>query len=144
MITFNLRCENDHTFEGWFSSSKDFEKQLKNSMIACPVCGSTNVEKGLSAPSIIKGKGSKNRDSSPKDTKDPAVEMKKALYKLAEYVYTNCENVGERFPEEARKIYYGESEKRGIYGKATPEEERELREEGIEVMKIPALPKFDQ
>ena len=135
MIRFALRCAAGHEFEGWFRNGDGFETQQKAGEIACPHCGDTEIEKGLMAPAIGRG-----RDSRPPIS--PA-QLRAALVELRRQVETNCDYVGERFAEEARRIHYGEVDPHGIYGEATNEESRELVEEGIQVGRIPWIPTTD-
>ncbi len=137
MIRFNLICEKDHEFEGWFSNSADFDNQQQRKLVACPMCNSSKVTKALMTPSV----------PSRKSDKIPMAHMdstRKALFaemkKLRDHVTANSEDVGEKFPEEARKIHYGETEERGIYGAASAEEAKDLVEEGISVAPLPVLP----
>ncbi len=139
MISFNLRCDNDHVFEAWFKDSKTFDAQAKKRQVECPVCGDRKVAKAVMAPNIATSKG---RAATKDDTPTP-VEVRDALVKLREHVEANAENVGDRFPEEARKIHYGEVEERGIYGNATDEEAKELTEEGVKVAKLPWIERTD-
>src|SRR5579864_7162731 len=135
MILFSLRCTGGHEFEGWFRDGDAFETQQNAGEIACPQCGDATVEKALMTPNI--GRSHK---------KNPAItpaQMRAALVELRRQVETNCDYVGERFAEEARKIHYGEVDPRGIYGEATVEESRELKDEGIEVGRIPWVPTTD-
>jgi len=144
MILFDLACRNDHVFEAWFRDGATFEAQRKARKIPCPECGDLRVEKAPMAPRINKGAAEPapaKAVSAPPDPKQ--AEMMKALRKLRQIVETNFEHVGPRFPEEARAIHYGEQEKRGIYGEATPKEAEELAEEGIGVSSIPWLPRQD-
>src|SRR5829696_2160418 len=129
MILFTLRCTSGHEFEAWFRDGDGFEAQQKASEIACPDCGDTQVEKALMAPNIAR-----SRKNSPPNS--PA-QMRAALVELRRQVETNCDYVGERFAEEARKIHYGEADPHAIYGEATTEESRELTEEGIAFGRIP-------
>jgi hypothetical protein len=129
MILFALRCSSGHEFEGWFRDGDGFEAQQQAAEIACPECGDTQVEKALMAPAI----GRSHKKSPPIS---PA-QMRAALIELRRQVETNCDYVGERFAEEARKIHYGEIDPRGIYGEATAEESHELSEEGISFGRIP-------
>ena len=142
MIKFSLVCSNDHEFEGWFGSSKEFEQQQKRGIVLCPVCSDTAVTKSLMAPRVSGTKKSSDETVPMAQMPTPAVpqEMMDQLRKFKKHIEENAENVGERFPEEARKIHYGEVEARGIYGKATPEEATNLAEEGVNVMPIPDLP----
>lgn len=129
MILFTLRCASGHEFEGWFRDGETFEAQQKAAEIACPNCGATQVDKALMAPRI-----GRSRDKGP--PMSPA-QMRAALLELRRQVETNCDYVGERFAEEARKIHYGEVDPHGIYGEATTAESRELTEEGISFGRIP-------
>lgn len=129
MILFTLRCASDHEFEGWFRDGDSFAAQQAAAEIACPHCGDTAVEKAVMAPNI-----SRSRDRRPAIT--PA-QMKAALTELRRQVEQNCDYVGPRFAEEARRIHYGEADPHGIYGEATANESRELADEGIEVRAIP-------
>src|SRR6185437_9074687 len=129
MIRFALRCSAGHEFEGWFRSGDTFEAQREASEISCPHCGDSGVEKALMAPSIARG-----REVRPPIS--PA-QLRSALIELRRQVETHCDYVGPAFADEARRIHYGEVDPHGIYGEATPEESRELYEEGIEVGRIP-------
>lgn len=138
MIRYTLTCEHGHEFEGWFSGSADFDSQRERGFVSCPVCGSTQVEKGLMAPSVATARKKEERQAL-------AVEVlhKEALAKLkaaVAEVKANSEDVGERFPEEARRIHYGEAEARGIIGQASLDEAEALLEEGIAVAPLPILP----
>lgn len=123
MIRYELLCRNDHSFEGWFQSSAAYDEQRKLRKVTCPVCGSAKVEKQIMAPSL----GKKSAQQQAEDVRA----------KMQSYVEDNCEYVGERFPEEARRIHYGETDPRGIYGEASDEEASELAEEGVRVAKLP-------
>jgi hypothetical protein len=129
MIRFALRCKSDHEFEGWFRDGDTFEAQQQAGEIACPECGDTHVEKALMAPAISRGNG-----KVPAPT--PA-QMKAMLLAIRRKVESNCDYVGERFAEEARRIHYGEAEPHGIYGEASEDDSRQLAEEGIEFGRIP-------
>jgi hypothetical protein len=129
MILFTLRCSSDHQFEGWFRDGETFEAQQAATEIACPHCGDTKVEKAVMAPAIAR-----SRPAGP--PMSPA-QMRAALIELRRQVETNCDYVGERFAEEARRIHYGEVDPHGIYGEASLDEARELSDEGIEVGRIP-------
>jgi len=128
MILFALRCADGHEFEGWFRDGETFEAQQKAGEIACPECGDARVEKAVMAPAI-----SRSRNRMPAS---PA-QMRQALVELRRQVETNCDYVGPRFAEEARKIHYGEVDPHGIYGEATRDESRELKDEGIAFGQIP-------
>ena len=141
MIVFDLTCDNSHSFEGWFGSAVDFAVQAKAGDIACPVCGSIGITRELSAPHVKTQTGSVSADQSRRvSVANAAHELKK---KFIEHVLSHTEDVGHRFPEEARKIYYKEAQERAIRGTASGQEVIELKEEGIDVMAIPgsaALP----
>jgi hypothetical protein len=133
MILFNLLCGQEHEFEAWFRDGAAYDAQAAVGEIACPVCGDSSVRKAPMAPNL----------ASRTDSKNMAAELRKALAGLRQRVETTCDYVGDRFSDEARRMHYGETEKRSIYGDATPDEARELREEGVDVMAIPWLPHQD-
>ncbi len=138
MIRYSLSCDNAHEFEGWFSESADFDRQVASGFLTCPVCNSAAISKLLMAPSVSTAR---KKDEMQTLAMDAA--RKEALVKLKEAVETirsNAEDVGTKFPEEARKIHYGEADARGIIGRATPDEAQALVEEGIEIAAIPLLP----
>lgn len=138
MISFVLVCENEHSFDGWFSSSTDFETQQENGLVACPVCGSQTISKGLMAPSVSTGR---RKDKINVATMDAARrEVLGEMRKLRDKIVENADDVGSAFPEEARKIHYGEAEARGIYGEANRDDVESLLEEGIEIAPLPLLP----
>ncbi len=128
MIRFSLRCASEHEFEAWFRNGEGYEAQQKAGEIACPECGDTHVEKALMAPNI--GRSRERAPISP-------AQLRSALVELRQQVENHCDYVGPQFAEEARRIHYGESDPRGIYGEASAEESRELAEEGIKVGRIP-------
>ena len=136
MISYDLRCAKDHVFEAWFRNSDAYGEQVKKKAVACPACGSTKVEKTIMAPRIAKGESGRSDEGSPEA-------MKKMLVKMRETVEENCDYVGADFPEEARKIHYGETEKRDIYGEASDQEASELADEGIKLGRIPWIPRAD-
>jgi hypothetical protein len=144
MKVFDLACEFDHRFEGWFGSSNDFEHQSQNAMIACPVCGSHAVEKKLSAPRLNlgafpeKSAVSASAPASAQMSAKPTPEQLQTLWQsLARAIAANTEDVGDRFAEEARKMHYQEVPERGIRGVATPDQAAELADEGIEIVALP-------
>jgi hypothetical protein len=137
MILFDLTCGREHVFEAWFRDGAAYEAQRKGRKIACPVCGDSKVSKAPMAPRIGKGNESDTGNGSK------AGEALRMLRQLRQDVESKCDYVGPRFPEEARRIHYGESEKRGIYGEASPDEARSLADEGIEVARIPWVPRQD-
>lgn len=143
MIKFSLICDQEHSFEAWFGSNDDFDKQRKRGLIDCPTCGSKQVSKSLMAPRVSGTKKSTDADTVPMaqlPTPQLPTEMVEQLRAIKKHVEANAENVGDKFPEEARKIHYGETEARGIYGKATLEEAAGLAEEGVGVVPLPDLP----
>ncbi|MBB3644989.1 hypothetical protein FHX14_001152 [Rhizobium sp. BK619] len=138
MIRYSLTCDNAHEFEGWFSESADFDRQIATGFLTCPVCHSAAVSKLLMAPSVSTARKKDERQTLAMDAM-----RQEALQKLKEAVAAvkaNSEDVGTQFPEEARKIHYGEADARGIIGQATVDEAQALLEEGIEIAAIPALP----
>jgi hypothetical protein len=152
MIRYNLRCERGHAFESWFQSSSAYESQEKRKLVNCPACGSAKVERAIMAPQIV---SKKSRDraapaaapstevTTPSST--PLMmaqerELRAKLKELRDHIVKNADNVGERFPNEARKMHYGDIEHRPIYGEASPDEARSLIEEGVEVSPLPVLP----
>ena len=152
MIRYTLRCERGHAFESWFQTSSAYDSQVKRKLVTCPACGSARVEKAIMAPQIVSKKG---RDSavpapaSPADVTIPSStplmmaqerELRAKLRELRDHIVKNADNVGERFPNEARKMHYGDIEHRPIYGEASPDEARSLIEEGVEVSPLPVLP----
>ena len=152
MIRYNLRCERGHAFESWFQSSSAYEAQEKRKLVSCPSCGSARVERAIMAPQIVSKKG---RDVAapapvaPTDVSAPAStplmmaqerELRAKLKELRDHIVKNADNVGERFPNEARKMHYGDIEHRPIYGEASPDEARSLIDEGVEVSPLPVLP----
>lgn len=138
MISFNLTCDNDHDFDGWFSSTQDFEGQKKRSLVSCPVCGSAAVTKSLMAPTVTTGRQKEKMAVATVDANRQAIAAE--LKSLRDKMTVGAEDVGRRFPEEARKIHYGESEERGIYGEANRDEVEGLLEEGVDVIPLPAVP----
>lgn len=138
MIRYSLSCDNAHEFEGWFSESADFDRQIESGFLTCPVCNSAAISKLLMAPSVSTARKKNEMQTLAMDAarKEAIVKIKEAV----EAIKANAEDVGAKFPEEARKIHYGEADARGIIGKATPDEARALVEEGIEIAAIPVLP----
>ena len=135
MKVLNLRCTHDHAFEGWFASEEDHVSQAERGLIECPMCGDKAVTRMPSAPRL---NVSKQRDPVPAGTDDePARQQQRQWLRAVRHLIDHTEDVGERFPEEARRIHYGEVQNRGIRGRASPEDADALREEGIEVMAIP-------
>jgi hypothetical protein len=161
MIRYTLACERGHSFESWFQNSTAYDKQVKHGLVACPICYSSKVEKAIMAPRLS---GARKRDdgptasepSAPAPAPSPALapeaptpvammspqerEFRKKLKELREHLTQNADYVGRKFPEEARKMHYGEIERRSIYGEASPDQAKELHEEGIEFHPLPVLP----
>jgi hypothetical protein len=136
VIVYSLKCTDDHVFEAWFKDSHAFDDQAKKGKLTCPICLTHKVEKAPMAPAL---KGSVS------ESKPTPAEMRKVrqfMTGLRKYVEENAEYVGRRFPEEARKIHYGETEERHIYGEASVEEAKELIEEGVDVAPLP--PNLDE
>jgi hypothetical protein len=133
MILFTLRCAAGHEFEAWFRDGDGFAAQQTTGEIACPQCGDSHVEKAVMAPNIGRAR---NKAPSP-------AQLRAALVELRRQVETNCDYVGERFAEEARRIHYGEADPHGIYGEASAEESRKLADEGISVGRIPWISPTD-
>jgi hypothetical protein len=149
MIRYALRCDKAHDFESWFQNSAAYDKQAKRGLVSCPICGSEKVEKTIMAPQIsatTRSRKTKGEATVPAQAPQAALvspemaELRAKLKALHEEIASNADNVGEKFPEEARKIHYGEIEARPIYGQAKPEEAKELIEEGVEILPIPNLP----
>ena len=152
MIRYHLRCERGHAFESWFQSSTAYESQEKRKLVNCPACGSARVERAIMAPQIVSKKGRDATAPEPAATTEvtaPAStplmmaqerELRAKIKELRDHIVKNADNVGERFPNEARKMHYGDIEHRPIYGEATPDEARALIDEGVEVSPIPVLP----
>ncbi|GGD32930.1 DUF1178 family protein [Aureimonas glaciei] len=133
MITFALRCEPaGHSFDAWFRSSEDFETQNARHLVGCPVCGTTSVDKALMRPAV----SGTRRETGPED----AAKMMTALQQMAREARARADYVGPGFAEEARRIHYGETPARQIYGEASPPEVKGLVEEGIAVLPMPPLP----
>ncbi len=163
MIHYALNCDNGHSFESWFQNSAAYDKQAKRGLVACPVCGSIKVEKAIMAPRLAPrltprpARADSVGPQPPAMTPDaapvpppaktpvammspPERELRQKLKELRDHITRNASYVGPRFPEEARKIHYGETEHRSIFGEASPEEAKELHEEGIEFHPLPILP----
>jgi hypothetical protein len=169
MIRYTLVCDKRHEFESWFQNSAAYDKQVKRGLVNCPLCGSAKVEKAIMAPRLARADVAEpspppaseapatpasDTAASPPAASAPAAdekapvaivspqeqEFRKKLKEVREYLTRNSDNVGARFPEEARKMHYGETEHRSIYGEASPEEAKALAEEGIPFHPLPVLP----
>jgi hypothetical protein len=156
MIRYALICEQGHDFESWFQDSAAYDKQAKRGLVTCPQCGSVKIEKAIMAPRLLAAK----KRHAPAEAPAPVAEapttpealapvamispqeqeFRAKLKELRDHLTKNADNVGTKFPEEARKMHYGEIEHRSIYGVASPEEAKELSEEGIEFHPLPTLP----
>ena len=157
MIHYALQCTADHRFDGWFKDSASFAKQAARGLLECPICGDTKVTQALMTPSVPR----KGREMLPVPAAPPPApaapvpaqatmagptmpaQVRAMLMRLRQEVERNCDYVGEGFADEARRIHNGESERRGIYGEATDEDAESLADEGIEVQRIPWLPRAD-
>ena len=139
MIVFDLGCENNHRFEGWFASNEDFESQIGRKLLACPLCGTAKVSRLPHASHIRSGGKKRAAGAEPVATapQQYANIGNEVLTKLVEHIIENTEDVGAAFPEEARRIHYRESDERRIRGTASREEVDALRDEGIEVVALP-------
>lgn len=156
MIHYNLRCHEGHEFDSWFNSSASFDKQAGRGLLECPHCGSTKVDRALMTPSVPrKGRITADPPSPPTPAVQPPAgiaskaadrmpdHIRAMLQKLRAEVERNCDYVGGGFAEEARRIHKGEADPRGIYGESTPEEAEALAEEGIDIARIPWVPRAD-
>tara|TARA_Y100000739_G_C20374648_1_gene358371 strand:- start:252 stop:674 length:423 start_codon:yes stop_codon:yes gene_type:complete len=134
MIKYNLKCENEHEFESWFSDSKEFENLNKKKLLECIFCNSNKINKSIMAPMISVIESNNNETPNLKNTNN---KEKEKLIKLREYIEKNFENVGDRFSDKVREIYYDKKSKKTIYGTTTAKEREELSEEGIDLLSIP-------
>jgi hypothetical protein len=162
MIRYALICDKGHGFESWFASSTAYDRQAKRKLVACPHCGSVKVDKALMAPRLATSRKAKRVDvaenhaaastepaksSPPAPAAEPVAmispreqEVRAKLKELRDHLVKNADNVGGKFPEEARKMHYGETKHRSIYGIASPDEASELADEGIDFHALPVLP----
>ena len=157
MIRYTLVCERQHNFESWFANSAAYDKQVKRGLVGCPICGSIKVEKAIMAPRLGRSGKPIDMPQAPPEAAPPAAapaeapapvamlssqerEFRSKLKELRDHLTRNAENVGRKFPEEARKMHYGEIEHRSIFGEASPQEAKDLHEEGIEFHPLPVLP----
>ncbi len=152
MIVYSLVCAKSHRFDAWFRDSATYDSQAARRAVACPECGSTKVAKAPMAPRLSRGAAGEPEEKKETPPQPPAgaeapasaeATTRKALLALRQEVEANCEYVGERFPEEARKIHYGEVVRRDIYGEAKDEEAAALAEEGVAFRRIPWLRRSD-
>lgn len=135
MIVYDIRCENGHVFEGWFEDRESFEEQKNSNLIDCPICGTARVDV---APSTFGIGGRARKPEAPQE----GVDTEGFFRQMTEFLEKNFEDVGPQFAEEALKIHYGETDERSIRGTTTPQEEKELQEEGVTFMKVP-MRRFD-
>ncbi len=159
MIRYTLVCHQHHEFESWFANSAAYDKQVRRGLVACPSCGSAKVEKALMAPRLARAFSSpppegpreapQRREAASGAVPSPAPvammtpqekELRRKLRELRDHLVKNAENVGPRFPEEARRMHYGETEHRSIYGVASAQDAKALHEEGIPFSALPVLP----
>ena len=136
MIVFDMECSQGHVFEGWFDNSEAFEEQNASGLVSCPYCDDPNIRKVIS-PVAVK-KSSQDIQPAPE-----SVDYQRLAKEVVDYITKNSEDVGAQFAAEALKIHYGVEEKRNIRGSATQEEEKTLKEEGVEFFKIP-MPKIEE
>tara|TARA_A100001015_G_scaffold205722_1_gene230020 strand:+ start:680 stop:1102 length:423 start_codon:yes stop_codon:yes gene_type:complete len=134
MIKYNLKCRNDHEFESWFSNSKEYEKLNKKGFLECIYCSSKEISKSIMAPTIL---NSKKEDKKIEINNQNFKDEKNKLLNLRKYIEKNFDYVGKDFSKKVREVYYDKKNKKAIYGKATPEERKELAEEGIDLLSIP-------
>lgn len=130
MIAFDLECSKGHTFEGWFADIASFEDQNARGLVSCPYCNDTEVRRILSPISFRSGGG-------PRERGEDGIDYRRLAREVVNYVHTNFEDVGSKFASEALKMHYGVGEKRNIRGAATDEEEKTLKEEGVQFFKLP-------
>lgn len=153
MIHYDLRCSQDHTFDGWFKDSAAFDQLAKGGMVECPHCGDAKIERALMRPAVAKGAEALPAPVQPPQPPAPQVDavaggpmpahLRAMLQRMRVEVEKHCDYVGAQFAEEARKMHRGESDKRGIYGETSPEQAEALAEEGIEFSRIPWVPPAD-
>ena len=150
MIHYSLVCDKGHNFESWFADSAAYDKQATRKLVTCPHCGSAKVEKAIMAPRLATSKKDRAPIQAAIEAPAPANqvamlspqerEVRAKLKELRDHLTKNADNVGKKFPDEARKMHYGEIEHRSIYGEATPDDAKALAEEGIEFHPLPILP----
>jgi hypothetical protein len=145
VIRYALCCETGHTFESWFNNSTAFDRQAARGLVTCPMCGSAKVEKAIMAPALGGGREAPAPEPEPEKTpvaivSKEEVDLRKTLKELRDHIVKSADYVGEKFPEEARRMHYGEIEHRSIYGEASPDAAKSLAEEGIEFHPLPRLP----
>jgi hypothetical protein len=142
MKVLDLRCAHGHGFEGWFASEDDYQRQHTAGLVACPMCSDTSIDRLPSAPRLNLGATAPAAPpaasgTAPTPAQTQATTLQHLWVEAVRHVMARTEDVGERFPEEARRIHYGEVESRGIRGQATPEQRAELADEGIDIVSLP-------
>ena len=144
MILYQLLCHKGHDFEAWFRDSGTYDQQVVAGDVACPFCGTSVVTKAPMAPHVATGRGKgRKRSGAEKRAQQVAENILDAVDGISREIEENCEFVGDEFAEEAKRIHYGESEERGIYGGATDKEAEELDDEGIEYIRFPFIRRRD-
>ena len=138
MIKYNLKCDNNHEFESWFSDSKEFNKLNKKKLLECIYCSSSNIQKSIMSPMVS---GTKLNEDKINLLDQRLLSEKNQLIKLREHIEKNFEFVGDKFSEKVRDLYYDKDSKKSIYGTTTSEERKELEEEGIDLLSIPWVSK---
>ena len=138
MIKYNLKCNNNHEFESWFSDSNEFNKLNKKKLLECIYCSSNKIQKSIMSPMVS---GIKSNEENTNLLNQKLLNDKNQLIKLREHIEKNFEFVGDKFSEKVRDVYYDKETKKSIYGTTTPEEKKELAEEGIDLLSIPWVSK---
>ncbi len=138
MIKYNLKCENKHEFESWFSESSEFDRLIKKNLIECIFCNSKKIEKSIMAPTIL---NTKNQNIKNDYKKIEIRKFKKELINMRKFVEKNFEFVEHNFADKVREVYYDKKSKKNIYGVTTDEEKEELKDEGIDLLSIPWIEK---
>ena len=138
MIKYNLKCDNNHEFESWFSDSNEFNKLNKKKLLECIYCSSNKIQKSIMSPMVS---GTKLNEDKMNLLDQKLLNEKNQLIKLREHIEKNFEFVGDKFSEKVRDVYYDKETKKSIYGTTTPEEKKELEEEGIDLLSIPWVSK---
>jgi hypothetical protein len=139
MIKYALGCAEGHAFESWFPDSAAYEKQRKRGFVACPECGSTEVDKAIMAPAVVGGERAAGDSASEIVVDDRRRRAREAMLRMRREIEANTEDVGAKFPQEARAIHLGEAPERAIRGRASLEEARSLVEDGVSVLPLPML-----
>lgn len=141
MIRYALACDEGHAFESWFRSADSYDEQAASGFVSCPICGSAHIAKQLMAPSLARGDRGAEPETAPMPVAAaPDPRLRAMVRAMREELAARSEHVGERFPEEARKIHYGETDARAIHGEASAAEVRALIDEGVEILPLPVLP----